>query len=487
MASCRAERCPDATGKDRRHCQDTCRALTGCAAGAARTRTFAAIVTECRAAGGVWTSRQRLEIRRGDCPPITVMTVEGNEPVPDIGLCQIYGEARSGAAGLAIGALQGLALSLDGNTVLFQVTDEFVGHLAIGGVPIASPRPAITTKGIFVVQADGSRLKRISDPSREMPFAVVPTDQFPFVSVNIKYSNGFSFSPDGRSVVFTDRGLGADGSDAPQVFTIDPRRGTRRQLTSFTSASSAPGPLGLPLDALFLDNRRIGGEIYDPTVGARFFQVQRDGRDFRYIDAKAPLALPGATLVPTFRVSRLLSDIFVLTLPTTTDLPRPGFVEEIFARSGGNLLQLTNFGRSDTLYPVRLRDREHVAFVASGDPVDRNPSNTCQLFSVDVLARRLRQLTHFDGALPSTGCFSDVDGCTVGQAVDIQDPVTGAIVFDSSCKAFGSNATSQQIFAIQPDGSGFRQATNYRGLVTGDDGSVSVELPGPIAYQSLLE
>jgi hypothetical protein len=78
MASCRAERCADATGTDRRHCRDVCRAETGCAAVAARTRTLAVVVNECHVADGTWTVRQRIEIRRGDCLPVTVVTVEAN-------------------------------------------------------------------------------------------------------------------------------------------------------------------------------------------------------------------------------------------------------------------------------------------------------------------------------------------------------------------------------------------------------------------------
>src|SRR5262245_17326813 len=96
MASCRDERCPGATGKDRRHCRDVCRAVTGCAAGGARIRTLATVVNECRASGGTWTARQRLEIRRGDCPPVLVATFEASEPAADLGLgvCALYGQGR---------------------------------------------------------------------------------------------------------------------------------------------------------------------------------------------------------------------------------------------------------------------------------------------------------------------------------------------------------------------------------------------------------
>src|SRR5262249_51233259 len=147
-----------------------CRAVTGCGAGAARVRTIAAVVTECRASGGTWTGRQRLEIRRGDCPPVTVMTIDPTEAVADFGVCAIYGGA-AGRSSMAVGALQGLDVSPDGEPVLFQLTDDFAG-LVIGGVTIPVPRFPLPSEGIFVVHSDGTGLRRIADQSREAPFAV---------------------------------------------------------------------------------------------------------------------------------------------------------------------------------------------------------------------------------------------------------------------------------------------------------------------------
>ena len=274
--------------------------------------------------------------------------------------------------------------------------------------------------------------------------------------------------------------------------TIDPRSGARRQVTTFTKSQVGIAPNGLSLDAFFLDDDQIGGLVYDSTVGTRIFRVRRDGADFQYIDVEAPAAIPGATLVQSFRVSGPLSDVVVLRLDETADRPSPGPVQEIFVRDGKNLLQLTRIGRSDTQFPFRLRDRNHIVFAASGDPVNRNASNTCQLFNVDGFAGRLRQLTRFDGGPAAAGCGGSnvlqqsAEGCTVAEALDVQDPATGAIVFDSSCRAFESSALSQQVYAIRPDGSGFRQLTSYRGMTTDVDGSVSVELPGPVSYQALV-
>ena len=324
MAACRAEGCPAATGKDRRHCRDVCRAVTGCAAGAARIRgTIATVVNECRAAGGTYTTRQRLEIRRGDCPPVTVMAVEGGAPADDIAnICQIYGQFRGGTAAHSVGAFQGVAVSADGKTVLFQLTNDFIGKLAIRGMRLPAPPFTLATEGIFIVNADGTDLHRIADQSQEPPFAVVSTDVFPFVDVNIKDSNGFSFSPDGRSVVFIDHGPGADGSYAPQFFTLDPRTGERRQLTTFTALSMGIAPTGLSLDGLFLDDRQIGGLIVDSTKGSRI------------------------SVVPNFRVTGALSDVFELLFASQAAEPAryPGPIHEIFVQSGHDLLQLTSIG-----------------------------------------------------------------------------------------------------------------------------------------------
>jgi hypothetical protein len=492
MAACRAERCPAARGTDRRHCRDVCRGVTGCAAGAARGRTIATIVNECRSAGGMWTGRQRLEIKRGDCPPVTVMTIEANEPAPDpLGLCAYYGGARAGATAQTIGVFEGLAISLDGETVIFQLTDDFVGRLKIGDNVLASPsfKPAI--EGIFVVHSDGSGLHRIADQSQLAPFSVSPSPStFPPISIGTKDGNGFSFSPDGTSVVLGDRGPGADGMDAPQVFTLDPKTGERRQLTTF-NASSVEIPGGLWLEAWFLDDEQIGGWVYDrETESRRIFRLRRDGKGFQFFDPHAPVVVEGASIDPTFRVSGFLSDVFELVLPGMTDQPVPGRIRELFVQSGrNNLLQVTRIGRSDTKFPLRLRGRQNVLFVASGDPLTgRNPSFTCQLFSVDVLGGHLRQLTSFDPhTTVSRGCRPSADGCTLADSLSVQDQVTGTIVFDSSCAAFDSSPVGQQVYAVRPDGSGLRRLTDYRGMTIDPDGAVNVELPGPIVYQAPLK
>jgi len=57
------------------------------------------------------------------------MMLEADAPALDsLGICRLYGEARDGAAAMSIGAFQGLAVSPDGDTVLFEVTDEIASY-----------------------------------------------------------------------------------------------------------------------------------------------------------------------------------------------------------------------------------------------------------------------------------------------------------------------------------------------------------------------
>jgi hypothetical protein len=163
-------------------------------------------------------------------------------------------------------------------------------------------------------------------------------------------------------------------------------------------------------------------------------------------------------------------------------------VREIFARNGDKTLQLTNYGRSDTAFPTRLRDRQHVVFRASANPPDLNQNTQfgSQLFRVDGLGGHVRQLTHFPrfATVPvaCTGAPTATCGLPVNAPVK-QDLVTGTLLFDSNCDPLGLGAVSQQLYALRPDGSGLHQLSNYRGL-TCDDGAVNVELPGPIAYSA---
>ena len=130
-------------------------------------------------------------------------------------------------------------------------------------------------------------------------------------------------------------------------------------------------------------------------------------------------------------------------------------------------------------------------FSASGDPCKTNPkaapcnpSENCQLFSVDTLGGHLQQLTRFsDGEQSMGGCQNLKPrpfGCFA--AIFGHDRHTDTIVFDSSCDPLGTNPEGDQIFAMEFDGTGLRQLTHTHSLEIADDGTVSAELPGPAAY-----
>jgi hypothetical protein len=150
------------------------------------------------------------------------------------------------------------------------------------------------------------------------------------------------------------------------------------------------------------------------------------------------------------------------------------------------VLQLTSFRRADT-YSVSIGvDRDTVFLAASADPFGENPSEECQLFSIDRLGANLRQLTHFSETSYSVhGCDFEPDpghGCAtylVGQ-----DAERRAMLFYSSCNPLGTNPEGGQFFAMRPDGPDLRQLTTARGLVTETDGTVIGELPGPAVFSS---
>src|SRR5262249_9805465 len=156
------------------------------------------------------------------------------------------------AASMAAGSFQGLAVSADGKSVLFQVTDDFLGKLKIGDVVIPSPPFTAPVEGIFLVPSDGSAPpRRIAPQARLAPFAV-QTGQPPFL-IAVYVTNGFEFSPNGKLVVYTDRGPGSDGSDAQQLFILDVTDESLmpRQLTTFSASEvKEDNPTGISLNGV---------------------------------------------------------------------------------------------------------------------------------------------------------------------------------------------------------------------------------------------
>ena len=116
-----------------------------------------------------------------------------------------------------------------------------------------------------------------------------------------------------------------------------------------------------------------------------------------------------------------------------------------------------------------------------------NPHQICQLFSIGTLSTGLRQLTHlpWDGRSP-TDCGEGLSimGGPANISALFLDPITGTVLFQSSCEPVGANPFGEQLFAMRPDGTGLRQLTNARGMTTDPDGTINVELIGPVAYTS---
>jgi hypothetical protein len=115
-----------------------------------------------------------------------------------------------------------------------------------------------------------------------------------------------------------------------------------------------------------------------------------------------------------------------------------------------------------------------------------NPTENCQIFSIDPTGGDLRQLTDFrevgDGERSKWGCtfVPWPQGC--GAYSGGPDARTGAIAFYSFCDPLGTNPNGGQVFAMHVDGTGLRQLTTTRGYTRDANGVVTVELPFPFAW-----
>ena len=160
-------------------------------------------------------------------------------------------------------------------------------------------------------------------------------------------------------------------------------------------------------------------------------------------------------------------------------------ISEIFFFDGEALVQLTKFHRTDTRRNL-TPDRKRVIFAASADPLQKNPTGTCQLFSIGTFATGLRQLTRFSSPEHSVlGCLQITPpGCRILPYG--LEPSTGTLVFYSTCDPFGTNPYGDQLFAISSNGTHLRQLTRARGLFTDAGGSVSAENIGPIGHSPIV-
>jgi hypothetical protein len=250
---------------------------------------------------------------------------------------------------------------------------------------------------------------------------------------------------------------------------------------------------------VFLDDNTIifrslaNPDDLNPAGDRAMFIIKTDGSDLKRGDPPH-VAVPGATIDPTFHITGDRPTAGVLSFPAIPPRNHIGgnpdltVVLEIFLFDGENLLQLTNFQRIDTAGALVTVDRQRVVFFASVNPGDGNPTENCQLFSVNRTGGDLRQLTSFDeGGRSVNGCDFNRNrpGCAI--AAPAQDPVSRALVFYSSCDPFGtSNHSAGEIFAMRPDGSGLRELTHARGFFRDASDVQHFEQPGPHAYGPYL-
>jgi len=453
--------------------------------------TLAYALTECRDTPDGFIEQQQVRIRQGDHDPITVAQPPGVGPVNGVrGLCAAVMVGRWGGAAAFREAVQTVSVSPDGETVAFEVSDAFS---VFPPLPLHIPPEK---QGIFVVGADGTGLRRLGPPSRE-PFELI-INGFLYVSGR----TAFSFAPDGRRLAMIDKGPDANGNEASQLLLIDAASGRRAQITHLPPAKLPPD---LPANApgiegfFFVDNETIIFGTWADVDGSNpdgkhvVFTVKTDA-PFTLKPGSSLAVLPGSQVVPIFAITGarpIIDFVQVPGVPVNHAIPGPPTVREIFLFDGDNVLQLTTFGRDDTGDGGGLVDvnGERVYFPASANPPElgnSNPSENCQIFSLDRNGGDLQQLTSFSDAPHSkAGCtFSRGPGCAPRPFA--QDARTRQLIVQSNCNPLGTNPDGDQVFAMNPDGTGLRQLTDARGLVREADGTVLGELPGTLAYGPYL-
>ena len=440
--------------------------------------TLAYVVSECRATASELTAHQELRVQHGEQAPQTLLEFTVAAAVEAGALCASWGASRSGPSSVDAFPIVRLNISPDGKTIVFEVNDNFS---VIAPNQLVSP----DQEGMFVMGVDGSGLRRIGPPGREPSFRLAADPSSP-LGLGGSTEWWIGFSPDGRTITFIDLGPSCSGVDAAQVFTLDLVTGERRQQTCLEPLQPASPYYPTVFPGNFLDNETIQFSTLSAPEGSAQYTVQTDGSFV--LTRRMPVAVPGSQFIPNFIITGPPSNAFGLAVPglPVNQIPYIQTVVELFMQSGDNLLQLTNFQRSDTSYYIGLlsADRQRVLFEASADPFGTNPNENCQIFSIDVLGTGLRQLTAFDeGVHALGGCVLPEPrgyGClTALFSVDVH---TDTVLWDSPCDPFGQNPNGEQFFVMRSDGTGLRQITNVRGMTTEPDGTVSVELIGPLVY-----
>ena len=440
----------------------------------ARFRTIAWVSTTCRTDPSGLVGHQELYVQRGDQAPIVVSQAAVG-PVPDpLALCRLFGSTRLGTASVVAGSYIRLAVSPDGARVVFELNDGF---------SLLEPdRPRLTEeeKGLYVARTDGGDPVRLGPATGVSPFLRLPSGA-------TDLGNSIAFSPDGRYVAYTDLGPASDGNLDAQLWSLRLADGKRVQLTHLARLPDGTNLLEYVFD--FANTNAIGFYTFDfgPDPGVprqEFYSVSVDGTGLRKV---SPVVGPNGQPIAQFALTGrrpAVQGLFVEGTPENPmlniDKPR-----ELFVAFGKRVLQLTHFNRVDVgNSPTAVsRNGKRVFFSASADPFGCNPTHNCQVFSIDTLGGHLRQLTRFaEGDRSDDGCFfSPAPGCHV--TVAAQDRATGTLILGSSCDPFGTNPAGEQLFVVRADGTGLRQITHSRGVVTDTPDVVEVELPGPFAYQ----
>ncbi len=442
-----------------------------CAPPGTPLRTVAYVNVQCRSNGKVSSIKEALFVRRGDCDPVKVIDLPAVEDILDpIALCGVYGAYRQGAGSVGVGRFQRHGVLPDGSGVIVELTNDHSLY------PPATPDPP--QEGIFFVRPDGRGIRRLG-PQSELPLLTgAPDPASPTgLSFSLEDSVVFSASPNGRLITFAAIGRGPGGEEAPQVFVLDVRTGRRRQVTHLPPAP--PGTRRVTNPFFAADGRTL--LFYRDTSS---YRVRIDGSGLQ--SAVELEAIPGATFVPRFGVTGAGTNALPFTLegePRKTYFPGERILE-LFFLSGRQAVQLTNFGYPDTGF-VSTVGAGRVFFAATEDPVGANPTGMCQLFSISPFGANLQQLTHFpDDGGAKLGCLANGPGisCTV-QGV-AQDSRTRLVTFLGQCDPVGRNPNGQQYFGMRSNGTGLRQLTSFRGVEYMPDGSVHVELGGPVAFSA---
>lgn len=477
---------------DRRDCRRRCAEASTCVTPGAPTETGAFPVNDCRNDAAGFSLRERLVVRRGNCDAETLMELPAVGPVADplsglaypgvigplAGTCDLYGRFRTGFGSVVFGRFQRIAVTPNAKYVVVEVTNDHV-------LPLLAPlSPEPPEEGIFLVSTDDGQRRSLGAPSKR--HIIEPGPGLGFVLTGSPF---FAISPNSRFVAFEERGPGPDGQDADQIAVIDLETGGRWLVTQLPQGAHRTN------NPVFVDNRTI---LFLNGFEGRRSTVDVDGRNLKTVPDPS---IAGGNVIFDFGLigargnaigGRVLGEAPIVEYPRLPNAPAPP-VREIFFVEGSHLLQLTGFRYPDTgggARPQLVAGR--AVFIASADPPgsrDRrggNPHNVCQLFSIDSLGGRLRQVTHFPAdAAPQQGCGVPApnNACQVtGFSVD---PATRGMLFASSCDPLGRNPSGEQFFTIRADGTGLRQLSAFRGreLI---DGGVHVEMAGPPASSLVI-